>query len=408
MRKIQRKIVQLAFEIESVCLEFDMPYALYGKTCASAVQLGGFAHNECQLHLMVRARDLPLLESALEALDLQDRAVESLKTNPRLAFNELRYVDTSTTLLCRDEPVRYEHIGAAVIVHPVFAARPPKPVSLAFASLAYANGGLEYCADLLQPALRPAMRLAWQPTGLRAMARLAYAALARDARAEGPARYVFHNGDFVKAPGPLLERTRPAQFSGREFPVPEAAEALMEKLYGAKWAQTAGEPCASSEALATICDPSTPYSELDEYLSGRGSGLRDVQETLYRNFRLHCDEFNPWRLKKSRLYSYALLARDRIDYYVGIEGDLDKLREASQEGDTDRLRELLGRYFHFTRKYLRRNLGFFTTQEIFDMAAQVWRAGKGGDAYAGKVYALVPEQHRSKDLKAHIDRYRQA
>ena len=407
MRAIQKKVLQLVREIDSVCAAHKIPYALYGKTCGSAVKLGKFATNECRFHIMAYARDFADLEQALNAVDPEHRAVETLATNGKLARNELRYVDTTTTLFSRDDCVRYEHLGATVVVHPVFTDAPKATAMAAAQTLARLNSGCEYNTQLMSKSGKRAMKLARIPGTLNGMAKLTYRSLDKDSgKRTANKLYFYHENELVSTSLPLLIDTKLVPFEDTELPVPSDAERFMKKLYGKAWEQEVSKAYESSEALATICDPTSPYAESIEYLKECGVDVRKLQETLHDNFQWRCTTLAPWQAKKSGIYSYGLLARDRIDMYVELEGKLDELRAASQAGDVTRLEELLGRYFHFTRKYLRKNLGFFTTQEIFDMATQVWVSKQGDRKYADQVYALVPEEHKTKDLKSYVDQYR--
>lgn len=407
MRAIQKKVLQLVREIDEVCTAHKIPYALFGKTCGSAIKLGKFATNECRFHIMAYARDFADLEAALNAVNPDCRAVETLATNGKLARNELRYVDTTTTLFNRDDCIRYEHLGAAVVIHPVFADTPKGATKAAIETLARLNSGCEYNTELMTASGKRAIKLARVPGAMKGMVALAYRSLDKDSgRRTADKLHFFHDDELATVGLPLLTQTKLVSFEDMELPVPVEAEKLMKKLFGKAWEEEVVKPYESSEAIATICDPTSPYIESIEFLKDRGIDVRALQETLHENFQWRCTTYSPWQTRKSRIFTYGLLARDRIDLYVELEEKLDDLRAASQEGDIERLNELLGRYFHFTRKYLKRNVGFFTTQEIFDMATQVWVAKQGNRKYADQVYALVPKEHKEKDLKSYVDQYR--
>ena len=407
MRAIQQKVLQLVKEIDEVCTAHKIPYALYGKTCGSAIKLGKFATNECQFHIMAYARDFADLEAALGTVNPDCRAVETLATNRKLARNELRYVDTTTTLFNRDDCVRYEHLGAAVVVHPVFADAPKGATKAAIETLARLNSGCVYNTRLMTADGKRALWLARVPGAMKGMATFVHRSLDKDSgRRTANELHVYHDDVLVSVNLPLLTQTKLVSFENMQLPVPTEAVKLMEKLFGKAWEGEVIKAYESSEAIATICDPTSPYAESIEFLKECGIDVRALQETLHENFQWRCTTYGPWQTRKSQLYIYGLLARDRIDLYVELEEKLDDLRIASREGDIERLTELLGRYFHFTRKYLKRNIGFFTTQEIFDMATQVWIAKQGNRKYADQVYALVPEEHKKKDLKSYVDQYR--
>ena len=407
---LQEHLIQLMAEIDAACKENNLRYALFGDTAFWAKARGAFVGGQCELHMMMRACDMLALKKALLAKGAANRAVEDLFTNPLLAWNTLRYVDTGTTLIFREEATRFQELGVAVIVHPLYAKPFGNTTMVAEIGTSYLHGGKGFNGGYLgQPRKMAFEKMVGleKRFGPKLVTWPLRRHLKQDKGAAGDTLYYLHATSNVRQmPSKLLAQTQLVPFEGLQLPVPADMEAYAKNFYKAAWVEANAEKPKTANTIWAIQYADIPYKQALETMKAAGVDMRKLQQQVYDYHMWFSMEFRYWKRITTDEYAAAKLSRDRIDLFCELEPEMPKLREAYAAKDKAVLAPYFEKYTERTEHYKKKGLGFFVTPELFDMAKMVWGNSKKKKEFAKEIYSLVPKEYKEQDLGAFLALYR--
>lgn len=411
---VQKKLLQLIEELDAACQELGIQYALHGETAAWAKARKKFVGGQCSFEIMMRAGDAVRLKAFIEAKGDSTRAIEDLSNNPLLPFNQMRYVACDSTLLDKEEPVRYALNGVAVLIIPLFS----KPASKMYRQLAithaFKNCGWSYGEKPLQPMRRRLIAATKALDGVAGKERLPlwfYKQLFKDVGKGSAFLYEINAPTTeLKLMESVLTDAKRIKFEHLKLPLPGQAKAYIKKWYGVDWAELDKEELKPVTANRVRCihDGKRPFEESLAMLKTKGFDYRVFQQESFEFEHWYNENFRYWDRIQGNGYAGGRRSRDRIDIFTALKPQMGTLRKAAKKGDTSTLKAALEAqdYFDLTDRYFARGMGFFITQEIFDFAAAVWK-DEGKEGYASDVLALVPDYYRTLNLEAYLDSYLQ-
>lgn len=411
---LQDRLLSLASEIDETCKELGVPYAQCTHVADWARRRGTFYGAQCELHVMMRSAHAIKLKKALQAKKLPNRAFEDLSNNPEMPFNQIRYVDTSTTLIDADVHVPLKIPGIAVTIHPLYSAkRSPVQKRLEWGH-AFLKGGWPLFEAEMNEKRKEAIeqtRKIERHFGSKAVARFLYGCLKKD----DPSATKLVGLDApnekyqVSVDAAMLDKAKLAPLCGLELPLPHDLDTYLNRWSGKNWSKVNPKNWIPLSANRIRCISSADMGFADTIALMRKHGV-DLDKLQKDNFEFFtwCDqELEPWKKIADTGYAYARLSRDRIDIYERLLPHADELKRASQANDTDTLEALLAESGYLERskaffKYW--DLGLFVTPQLFEYARQVW-AAQGKKTMAERVLAKVPAQHKEQNLAAFLEGY---
>ena len=403
MAALQKHLLQLMADLDEACLSQGIPYALFGNSAAWAAEKGKLTAGCCEMHIMMRACDIPKLKAALAGRE--GREFEDFSTNAKLAYSFVRYVDSTTTLIDREDPVCYDACGVAVTIHPLFGAKLGRIAGALFRNLARLHGSYNTDSIADYENVKSDMQRVKKMVdrfGTSATKRVVKA-FSKDP-GFGPDDKCWRQnniGTLTKMSGAYIFQTQRIEVNGREFNVPEKLGAHMKGLLGEKWDPEKADKPRSTKSFWVLADAETPYREAIAIMKGRGIDLRAEQQERFEYACWLRDSYDPMDRDVMWDYSHATLARDRIDTYLKMEPTLPELRRAREEEDIPTLRKLLAPYFSITKKYANKEIGFYINDEIYSIARYIWDRDKK-TPYAEHVLELVIPEHRALPVEEYL------
>lgn len=408
----QKHLLQLARELDETCRELDVPYALCTHDAAWARKRKKLYGSQYGIHVMMRAPHALKVKQALLARGLANRACEDLSTNPELPFNQIRYVDTATTLVDGNDPTPYKLLGAAITIHPLYTKKPGALQRRLEWGHALLKGGRKFGTmnDKRQRALDQ-VRSIEKTFGSGAVANYLYSRLAKN-DAKASELYAFDapnsKGSLV-VEASMLDSATYAPFSGIELPLPHKLDDYLKRWCGIAWSnldQKVWRP-ARANRVRCICSPDLGFEDALALMEAQGIDCRGAQKLGLEAFLWWQQELIPWGNVQRKGYARARMSRDRIDIYARLLPHAAELKAASDAGDTKKLEALLEEqnYLSLSKSFLSNwDLGLFVTPELFGYARQVWTAN-GQPKLADKVWAKVPQHHKDTDLASFLASY---
>lgn len=410
MTELQKYLMQLVKEIDEVCKESDISYALSGRSAGCAAEYGKFTTPCASFQIMVPAKDVLRLKEALLKKNVPERGIEDMSNNPKLAFNYIRYVDTGTTFIDKDNPVRYRLCGIAVTIVPVFADGTSKYIRVLENGTMFLNGGTEY------PGLKRLSKIKLYISytqilrkliGDERVAKKIYSVFSKSRNMDFKDRVYIWKGDGKKSyfSADMVLDTNNIEFEQMSLPVPKKLDAYLKAYFGKNWETESRKPFASAGRIAVLADTSMSYAEYMRLLREEtGIDMDRLLDEYSDYYYWFATDYTKIKKKTGHKYDHALRSVDRIDLYCQYKDQMEEMREAAKQLDYKKLRDILAQYFSLTDKYLKKGMGFFINQEIFDYAKLVWQKD-GKSKYADKVYRKVPRAYKQENIEDFLSKY---
>lgn len=412
MIELQKHLMQLVKEIDQTCRFLDIPYSLCERTAGRAIEYGKFTNNTCEFHIMLFAKDALKLKKELLSRKNPDRGIEDLSTNPDLPRNHIRYVDTGTTLIDRDDPIPYELMGVSVIIHPVYTKQPSKAVHALEIGNIYINGGKEFneynMASLTKVVIQGTKTFCAM-FGKKKLAKELYGINEKqnDAKLSQEVFLRRQSGLLVRIPAKTIFKTKRVPFEGMELPVPANYEEYFEIHYGENWREKYTLPYETTNRVVVIGDAQRSYKEYIKDWEEQGISMEEIKKERFDLFMWQCHRFNFWKTKTYRTYANAKRSMDRIDLYCYYQDKMTTLQKMADKKDIAGLKELMEPYLECTEYYLKkRKMGFYINDDLFAIAKVIWEAENVEEDYAKQVYDLVPEIYKKEDVGEFLAKYR--
>lgn len=409
MTELQKHLMQLVKEIDETCRENNLTYALCGQTAGCAIARDKFTTGCYQFHIMMPAGDISLLKAELSKKNLPDRGIEDLSVNEKLAHNRVRYVDTATMVLDREDPMPYCMPGVAVTIFPLFTKPHSKFGEALEVGTVYLNGGKllnEAKETEYQKKCIKAVRLTRAFPGSRFTAKQIYRLIEKEkGKVPGEVLYIKAEDDKLKAiPSSAVLHTKRICFEGLELPVPEDAESYFQAHFGNNWENIVKEPLPTSNRMDVIWDAEASYKEYFKEFKENDIDIYDIYAQIreYRHWFLNV--YRVWKAKSDQTLRFGKRSVDRFEMYVKYKNRMEELEKAAKEKDMEGLKEMLLPYLQCVEKYRKKKMGFFVTTELHRYACMVWKAEKK-KGYGKKILNLTPDIYKKMDIEAYLDQY---
>ncbi len=414
-RQIQNHLIAMAKELDQVCRDLKVPYALCTHEAAWAKKRKGFYGSQYGIHVMMRAPHALKVKAALQAKGIPNRTFEDLSTNPELPFNHIRYVDTSTTIMDMSEDsnnqVLYQALGAAITIHPLYTCRPDAIHRRIEWGHQLIKAGRRYgdkpMSAKKERALAQTKRFE-KSFGSKAAAKFLFNRMKKDKAGSKLYAYDAPTG-LIAIDASTIDKASYAKFDKMELPYPHKLDSYVEAWCGAPWSKldrSNWQP-ARANRIKCISSPDLGYERMLALFEEKGVDYRETQVMANEFFHWQGKEFTPQERIVSRDYARARLSRDRIDMYVFLSKREADLAQAYSANDVEGLRGILEEYGYLDRTerfYRNYGLGLFVTPKIFQYATKVWES-EGRPEFAQMVLDCVPERHKNVDIAEYLAQY---
>ena len=418
MAKIKEHLMQLMREIDTVCQEYDLPYALYGRTAGCGIKDGRFTTQCYQFQIMMQAKDILTLKEELSRKYKENRGFEDFSTNPDLAWNVVRYVHTASTIFDKSVPVSYRMPGTAITILPLYTRSVSRVCEGLETWMIYRNGGKVFDErDSSHKAKRVGryLGLADKAIGLfgkKWAADHIWHSMEKEKGRQAEKGLILRGDpDTVFADlrkrinADYLFKTRRVPFEGLSLPVPEKSDAFFKCLYGEDWQEIAGKPLKSLNSMSVIWDNAVPFKDYLAMFREQGLDIYRIfeEERDLRNYKKNtCESYK--ELSDRYLY-YGRRSVKRIDNYLAYRGKMEELANAEKNQDTARIKKIMNRYLKTVERYRNLGLAFYINDELEHYAELVWKKQKGKKDYGSWVRSNTPDRYKKKDMEAYLKEY---
>ena len=391
MTDIQNVLIRLLDELDEICKNLDIKFALTAKTAVAAHEVGGFCDNCCDAHIMMLSSDMHKLIKYLHSHKSEGRACEDVTVNPDLALNVLRYVDTNTLYINRDDAVIYKYPGICVTVHPLY----PKFNNLTRAVEVFSffnNCGAVYNADNMPANRARSMKLGRfieTVFGKKILSGIRNKGL--NQRSTSKKLMLWRrDGKLRTLQSSYLNSTERIAFENLCLPVSVQYAKLISALYGANSENYLDKYYTGAGSASIIVDADISYSDYCASASDAGVDINALRKSN-RDFSAWTSTvFTPVISHINRNFQYTKLSIDRIDLYVKYLPQMEFLNASAENQDFSKLELLMADYIACIDKYYKKGKGFYISPELHRLAGLIYE-NNGKKEYFDKVTALVPE-----------------
>ena len=392
-------------EIDSACRQNGLSYALAEQTADYAIVNDTFETGCYEWRIMMTTKDLVRLMQLFS--DKEGRVFEHRGNCENLQLSRVRYVDATTTLIDKEDTVRYHALGIAVTIIPLFAIAPENKIRYIERELLERNGFNfdELTEYRMQNRFRARIKDAsFASAGPQKASQQFHQYMLSDAKREPEQKMYYQryqSGRYTGITTDYIRKTKPVSFAGHTFPVPEDSDGYFRFVFGKNWENHAYEPLQTSNRIAVLWDVSRSYTDWFAQWEKAGVNIKNMKEEMFDYDKWKRLTFLPAEEKTEHAYQYVRLSRDRIDCYASCQERMDALRQAAAEDDPERLKELMEDYLKLTRTWEKRGFGFYVDEELFSYASKIWEA-EGDNDHARKILSITPDAHKEHELTTYI------
>ena len=394
MTKVQRRVTELLKEIDSVCKDGDISYSLAGRTAAMFVLAGGFTCDDYLADIMMTADDYRRFCKAVSGRE--NRAIESLETNPLLDGVYARYVDTSTTLMDIKRGFAWKEQGVFVRIWPLRSKALKSKYQKALETLVRTNNiadlsvRKEYCSDKERVKVTglSVARACLRKPGI--MSKF-FAACTED-DGTGKNYYYYDGRDRIKIPRKSMAETVRKTFEGEDLCVAKNIEKIVKSAFGENPEKVIAEAEYPSEEWGVYYDLDHPFAQVISEAEANGTdfGRLAAEKADYDEFGTKVYKKKLSQADKQYKYVWRTINRFRLlEEYGRKAGDI---RKRFDEGGADAVREELADYIEMIEAYTKINMGFSIDKGILEIAYAVMEADGNGDTVR-KARKLLPEEY---------------
>ena len=409
MTELQKHLMQLVKEIDETCRDNDLKYALYGRTAGNAMTEDHFTTSCYQFQIMMPAEDMLRLKELLLEKNIPNRGIEDMSVNKNLPHNRMRYVDTGTLVLDKDEPIAYSLPGVAVTIFPLYTKRHSKVMEALEVGMVYYNGGRPFrrnASGYVKKCLLGTKIMLRVKGKDWIMEQLYHMIEQEKGRTPGEVYYEKTGADRVRTiPVTSVTETERIPFEGMMLPVAADRETYLRDHFGPDWETLMLEQLPNTGRMEVIWDAHIFCLDFVQELKEENIDIYDIfhQAREYRQWLINV--YKGWRAKYYQTLRFGKRSVDRIDLFIHYKPLMAELREAARKEDVEALREMLEPYLECVDKYKKKKMGFYITKELHALASLVWEADEM-ENYANEVYVLTPERYRTMDMEKYLAEYR--
>jgi len=433
MTDVQKVLMELMDDIESVCQKKNLSYVLFGRTAILAKNSETFIDEQFDFDIIMPLADAMELKKYTEEHLSENRAVESWDDNPLLKQMMFRFVDKNSTLWDNTAGHYYTKPGIAVTI---FVTRNTTFNGRTYGAERYVmaknnNGGsLPYSVFQLKKMEKAVLEdpekaaidfdephieeIVHNTGGLRwgylrslfmsdeAILRWVIKKNLSVKDNDGSAiHYMTRGGGWHEFPADLYDDPELLSFEGRKLRNSRRYREFMEKLYGEEWESFGIMNYAKGDRIRVISDCQLPYEEFVEATNKKGRDMKEImaEMTWFQQWKYR--DYFPREERVEHTFARVRRSVDRIDIWYKLRNKRKELKKAADDKNIKKLSTILKEYLKKTDEYFEKEIGFMIDDELFSYASMVWE-DQGRPDYAGQVYELVPELYKKESVEEYL------
>lgn len=443
MTDIQKKIMKLVDEIDAICKEKNLFYALADQTAGCAMYSTKFTNGTYIFRIMMPLSDICVLQEYLESHPIENRLFESYEVNEKLEEFCFRYVDTRSLIIDGVNAFQYKYPGVAVTILPLRLTIPPKKVlgserylnNTNVSAIASLNKNVPsswwhicICKTIVKlvgakkakKILRKKYCVTAHTAGIHlgalrcifgSKAKLAQWVLEENVKLASLQSedseienywYMIPNSRIIHIPIEDIRNPEFVDFEKRTLPIVGNAQEYFRKLYGQSWEVRATKPLQTIWEIQIISDANLPFAEYLEFIEKKdGWSMEEVLEHRKAYNRWRIKEYQPAKRRVSHTFKRIRRSVDRIDVWYQYRDKREQLKELFEKQNFEQLEAQMQLYLEKTEEYVSRKISFYIDEELFTYAAAIWER-QGREEYAGKVYNMVPDLYKNEDVETYL------
>ena len=414
MTDVQERIMILMDEINAICKEEKLRYVLINNTAVRAKKKHEFGDARFEFKLLMPLEDIVRLQAYVEAHYADTRGIESWENNSALYQMVYRYVDKGSLLIDGPSGHYLKMPGIALTIYPARKGRPAENVVGAERYLQQINNNAgswwrdtvfflklrsrkareykkatQYCASNIFSG-----RIRYLFGGRDRLA--AWIIEHQNTTGEGnPGEFYWYmkkDSHMIRLSEDIFQDVQWITFEGHQVCVPGKAEN--------DWTdKDPNERIGLSTAIRVICECDLPYEEYLNFMKDKPGPSMEQVMRHYRGYSQWMGSvYHPMEERVRHTFLSVRRSVDRIDIWYAFRKKREKIQEAYQQKDIQKLEKLLKSYLAKTDLYLKENIGFYIDEELFQCAKLVWES-RGKMKYADKVYKLVPDLYKKESVE---------
>lgn len=395
--KAQEVGLTLLDEIDEFCERTGCSYFLSEKTALFACRSGLFETGMPVPSVLMTLPDVLKFVSYVESERAEDRAVESLLTNPNYDSFSFSYCDTGTTLLPLNGASGRDVLALRVRIVLLRQAAPSK--TKRYANSFYTKGWIYN---------RPSYKNKKKVRFIKRIGTALSASLIKHDKVS----YIKHmfkhleeSQEGISMAGRLrtenmrdeIEKYREGLFAsykkveleGHSYRVPRDVEVYLERHYGANWATRTFQ---RNEVIESeFVDTEMPYKfALDYFKSNDILPISSSESKEEKRLRKQLLKYNK---KIDKPWHVVLRTGARFSLWLEYREKKDEILSLHQAGDWEALDIMLSRYDEVARTMLNLGQGVCFDPDILECYLSLL-SHKGEEKLANKINKLIPEEHR--------------
>lgn len=190
----------------------------------------------------------------------------------------------------------------------------------------------------------------------------------------------------------FFQNGEPIEIYGRIYNGPDEPELFLENVFG-KYAKENVSVIEEKPSVLKIVDCNMTYSEFEKNVDI--SIVKDELWSSYKKGQAYSQELTKLNNKIRQYWNILLRGEDRIKLYFEYEPVKTEILQCNENGDFEKLEELLKNYDRKVRYYLNKGLGLCFDAEILEVYVRMLKMS-GEGRLAARLLKKIPEEHKEK------------
>ncbi len=389
MTDVQKKLLNLLIELDTICQREGIQYYLCKETALSAYKEKGFFPSCYEINVAMTTTDALRFARAVKKEKRPNRVVDSMWNNKNYPDFTMRYGDTGSLMMQLPFNSASFHPNIAVTIHMIRykTARGAKiyrytrPLWKACVKPTSSVAGFSRRAAVL------ACHFAKNLLGGRLFSRMLFKLWVRIHSHKNSKNVSICAGSY-KFPNKLLSGKTMVDFEGHSFPTFANLETYFLKEFDKEWKTCQPEYLMPSASLLVSAKVS-----YQDYLR-RSKNHIDYKALQRNKLKLETVQAKVSLYNQKINVYYAIVDRTQRRYamwekYMPMKDELVKLH---QEGRWEELNEHLKPFRSALWACYKKGLGLCFDKDIFEMTMDILLR-EGSKTYVRKCRAMVPEEH---------------
>lgn len=394
MTRIQKKLLELLVELDTICRENGIRYSIAESTAVMALKEGHFTEEEYLAEVVMTLDNYRRFLEVCPGSIPEGRAIENALSNRRMDGAYTRYVNTETTLIDYKRGDCFIQNGLHVAIRPIMTYKPSSRMEKARASCVLANSRY----------LSAEIRYVRKKQKLKLAALMAARCFLSDASAyfrlcmkDGKSKPYYYTGvkEKVVVPRELLGGYTDVEYEGVKLMCFENKDEWLSLISKNKSIKAFGKSKSKyrTAVLGVISDTYVPFRDLISEASRRGLYGRDTVRLYGRYAKFKELVYDPKEKKVDADWKYVRRTKVRFGLWHRYHGSEKEIIDAYEAGRVEEVRELLKPYMDAIVKYAGYKMGISIDRELFSICLELLREeGKG--AAADKAVKYLPKEYR--------------